>query len=756
MKKSIAIYILLITTALHSGDILNISGSVADRDMVYYKVHANASEKLTINLTNIKGDPDVYVKVGERPTTNDYDQSSENSPNVNENIEITPDEENDVYIGIYGYVNGYLNADYTLAVSSPEPQLVTDGKVILGHVNYHQMNYYRIIGKAGDKIEILLNNTTNDPDLYLRTDKKPTIQNYDVISDNSPNLDEKATITLVKDQDLYIGVYGYNGYPNATYTLKVKIDRSDKKVYAFYADEHNTADGVGNRILQIDIENMTLEQELAVPGNLGHHADNTYNSKIYGVPKGSNYVNVIELRKDKNGKASMKLKKKIPLIHKPRSGDAYNGKYNIVLMAAKNRPMGSFIDVGTDTVIGTIGENVDCTLTDGTKLLSHNDANTADGAMKYQCANLDHGGDQISGHPYWLTTNIVAIVDRSNRQISTYKIWKDGSKIKSRLLNHLKTRSSIHQIVPRDRDALPASQQNDFYAVEEGNIGNDTRYGIPEALIKLELTVNGLKLIQRMDLQRSQPTSRVKSDRVLQGCKDIYFKDRSILYPPSILFGQPKGIWTFDSRRDAYKDLFLKEGIIQSNTSQSEFNDFPIECLHAGIPGGHNGDFAADNKHLFIGMAGGMMSVIDVDKMHLVNNVDAGARSGPGHTCFSKKHNIAMVTNHKGTHIRIVGFYDRAGIEGRPTDGGRITLENFGILKQGITNTYQSHTCYIDEAEDYYYNFFTDGGVFYKIDLSRVSDWAYGRSQNRDFVIDSLYTDGIPIQGSFIKNINIR
>ena len=42
---------------------------------------------------------------------------------------------------------------------------------------------------------------------------------------------------------------------------------------------------------------------------------------------------------------------------------------------------------------GTIGENVAWTLTDGTKLLSHSDANTIAGATKYQCANEDHGGD---------------------------------------------------------------------------------------------------------------------------------------------------------------------------------------------------------------------------------------------------------------------------------------------------------------------------------------------------------------------------
>ena len=58
-----------------------------------------------------------------------------------------------------------------------------------------------------------------------------------------------------------------------------------------------------------------------VPGFKGHHADNGFNSKLYGVPKESGFVNVIELRKDQSGNTSMQVTKQIDLIHKPRSGD---------------------------------------------------------------------------------------------------------------------------------------------------------------------------------------------------------------------------------------------------------------------------------------------------------------------------------------------------------------------------------------------------------------------------------------------------
>jgi len=512
-------------------------------------------------------------------------------------------------------------------------------------------------------------------------------------------------------------------------------------VHAYYADEHNTSSTspTGNRILEIDLNTMTLVNTVDVPGFKGHHADNGFNSKLYGVPKESGFVNVIELRKDQSGNTTMQVTKQIDLIHKPRSGDAYNKKYNIILMAAKNRPMGSFINVDTDEVVGTIGEDVDCLLTDGTQLLSHADANTIAGATKYQCANSGHGGDQISGHPYWLTADIAAIVDRANNQISVYRINQVGNQIQSTLMNHLATRTSVHQIVPRDRTNLPANQQADFYAVEEGkhvNSSTDYNGGIAHALLKLKLTTGGLQLVRRMDLQRTQVLPKAKADRILNACISIYRSTfTQALTGPS------------QNREDRYNALFAREGITRS-PDQDAYNDFPIDCFYPGIPGGHNADFAPNNKHLYVPMAGGAVSVIDVNRWKIVNNIDIGIRSGVGHFCFSAKNDVAIASHHGDTFSRGTGAVARTIRfinSDRPIGYYWINLP---FQREGLTNTYVSHSCYVDKNEDYYYNFFTDGGVFYKIDLKGVFNNPTNGSSA--LVVDSLYTGGIPIQGNYI------
>lgn len=532
---------------------------------------------------------------------------------------------------------------------------------------------------------------------------------------------------------------------SALFISQVSLAAPGDKVHAFYADEHNTTPNgaTGNRILEIDLDTMSLVNTLDVPGNLGHHADNGFNSKIYGVPKGSTFVNVIELEKDVNGTTSMNITKQIDLIHKPRSGDAYNKKFNVILMAAKNRPMGSFIDVETDEIVGTIGEDVDCTLTDGTQLLSHADANTVAGAAKYQCTTGSHGGDQVSGHPYWLTSDYAAIVDRTNKQISVYHVTQVGNQLNSTLVNHLPTRTSVHQIIPRDRSSLPSAQQADFYAVEEGEHvnGNDYSVGVAHALIHMRLTTAGLQFVRRMDLQRTGTLSKTKSDRILNACINIY---RSTFNQSIAIASAGNG--HNPVREFRYASLFQAEGITRS-TDQDLGNDFPVDCFYPGIPGGHNADFAPNNVHVYVGMAGGATSIIDVNRWKIANNVDIGIRSGPGHTCFSDKHNIAITTNHGVSFVRTIMDIDQV----RPFSKYFLPLP---FARQGLTSTYQSHTCYVDDAGDNYYNFFTDGGVFFKMDLAAVA--ANTQNGNPNMVVDSVYTGGIPIQGSYIYLKDIK
>jgi len=297
------------------------------------------------------------------------------------------------------------------------------------------------------------------------------------------------------------------------------------------------------------------------------------------------------------------------------------------------------------------------------------------------------------------------------------------------LVNHLRTRTSVHQIIPRDRTSLPVSQQADFYAVEEGNPGSKTAYGIPHALLKMKLTTNGLTIDKRMNLARSQGRSTAIANNIARQCSSLKKK-----------YGVGS-VYSATTRYNKFKALF-DGSRLSSYIDQDKTVEFPVECLNAKDNGGHNADFAPDNKHLYIGSAGGFMHIVDVDRWKVVNTVNTGGigigykkvKSGSGHTCFSPTRGLAIVTNHKAKYNTIINTRTHLGIKNI----------NLPFTNEGISPANLSHTCYVDAAEDYYYNFWTDGGVFYRINLASLS------------LADSIYTGGIPIQGNYISLSSIQ
>ena len=61
---------------------------------------------------------------------------------------------------------------------------------------------------------------------------------------------------------------------------------------------------------------------------------------------------------------------------------------------------------------------------------------------------------------------------------------------------------------------------------------------------------------------------------------------------------------------------------------------------------------------------------------------------------------------------------------------------------ENIFSLYQSHAPYIEPSGRYFYNFWTDGGVFFRIKLVTLT------------LNKSIYTGGIPIQGNYYPRVN--
>jgi len=410
--------------------------------------------------------------------------------------------------------------------------------------------------------------------------------------------------------------------------LTINIQATEQKT-AIFADEHNP-----DRIIAVDYKNMKVIDTHYIQGELNHHADvigNLKNSKyIMMVPKGSRFVT---FRK----KTDRSFVKKLDLPFQPRSGDAYNSRYNLTLLTSSNRPSAVLIDNRSLKIVGRAGFNIRCNAPSLNELYENSNISSQ------TCTAPDFGGSQISGHPMWLNSNNFAILDRSNRVIHVYNIRRNywTGEWRTRLVDRVKTETSIHQMIPFHK------YSNTFYAMAEGNF--DTK--VPARMYKLRFFFNHLRIIKSTPLKTNGVT---------------------------------------------------------------------------GI-GGHNLYMTPNRRYLYGATASGSVFVVNTHRLNIRTTIKAGA--GAGHVNFMKNGRYGAVTNHQADYVTIFDYKRHKFVKNIQTP----------FEKQNIASLLHSHSPYIEGK--YFYNFWTDGGVFYRINL-------------RTLTLDkSVKVGGIPIQGNYFKKI---
>jgi len=433
-----------------------------------------------------------------------------------------------------------------------------------------------------------------------------------------------------------------------------------------FADEHD------NRLLTLNYKDMELLNVEHVDGLVNHHADTIsidgVPSYIMMVPKGSNFVTFRDIK-------NAKFVKRVNLPFRPRSGDAYNVDKNLIYLNSRDRPAGVLIDTKKLEIVGKVGFNTICNLPeyslDYISLISNYNNYLPQEMFKafylkkdflnLKCNAIDLGGDQISGHPRWISKKALVEVDRANRLLHIYEIHKyrkdDKTLYRTKLTQTLATSSSMHQIIPRDKN----KKWNRFY------------YGTTEGNLNKEIPA-GVYMFKRVGLAKFKQlafTSLKYDDRI------GYFGHNEYITPDLKYLYTPVG-FTVDDEGDKH-------------------------------PGG--------------------IFVINSKTMKIVKFIEAGY--GSGHVAFSKQKGLAIVTNHKSNYLTIIDYKHHKFIK-------NIVLpfedENIASLKQ-------SHSQYVSKDGKYYYNFWSDGGEFFRINLDTLD------------VDGSVYTGGIPIQGNFFENI---
>jgi len=201
---------------ISAGDVLQ--GSVAEGEWKYFEVTDTQNfSQLSVTLTGLTADIDLYSEVGSQPDLDNYTCRSWNSGAGNELCVVTAQGS---VIGVYGYRAG----DFTLSVEgidSGSSDTIAPGDSITNTLAQDQWQFFTVSDiQSGATVSISLDDMSADLDLYVRENGEPTLDLYDCRSWNGGPDAENCVITS-SGGNLVIGVHGYRA---GTFTLTVEAD----------------------------------------------------------------------------------------------------------------------------------------------------------------------------------------------------------------------------------------------------------------------------------------------------------------------------------------------------------------------------------------------------------------------------------------------------------------------------------------------------------------------------------------------------
>ncbi|UEG50174.1 T9SS type A sorting domain-containing protein [Ferruginibacter lapsinanis] len=226
-------------------------GSSTDID--YYKIVTTTTGNITVALSNLPGDYDLYVYNAAGTQLG----ASENASTTNESIALTSQAAGTYYIKVIGYSGAFsttvcyaLNATTSVSTSCVSTyDNATNGTVsgaaqiplntnVTGLINTStDVDYYKFVITTGGTITITLGTLPGDYDVKLYSSNGTTQVG---ISQNSGTTAETINYTAAAGT-YYVRVYGYNSAYSASvcYTLKVATGTASKVVSDFVTVNKN-------------------------------------------------------------------------------------------------------------------------------------------------------------------------------------------------------------------------------------------------------------------------------------------------------------------------------------------------------------------------------------------------------------------------------------------------------------------------------------------------------------------------------------
>ena len=219
-------------TTLTSG--VSKNSSVSQGSWKYYKISASSSSTVTVKLTELSADVDLYVRKNSLPTDPEQEylcrpyEGGTTSETCNN---ISMGSTDVMYIGVYGYENGSFKVKATTsggsssggsstASSEVTYTTLTSGDLKNGSASYRSWTYYRIDSNGASNLAVAMTELSADVDLYVRKNSLPTDPEQEYLCrpyEGGTTSETCNNISMGSTDVMYIGVYGYE---NGSFKVK--------------------------------------------------------------------------------------------------------------------------------------------------------------------------------------------------------------------------------------------------------------------------------------------------------------------------------------------------------------------------------------------------------------------------------------------------------------------------------------------------------------------------------------------------------
>ena len=181
------------------------SDSLARREWHFYKISVAKNAKVTVELTNLTADLDLYANKGQKPTISSFECRPYNRGTSLETCTFEFDRPGVAYISVYAHHPGSYKI--TATIEKDIIQQLTLNQEKNDFVTKGQWKYYKLDATTNAKVIFRLLSLSGDVDLYIKQNAKPEINDYDC----RPYIDYKKFESCVAaiHGTMYIGIYGY-------------------------------------------------------------------------------------------------------------------------------------------------------------------------------------------------------------------------------------------------------------------------------------------------------------------------------------------------------------------------------------------------------------------------------------------------------------------------------------------------------------------------------------------------------------------